>query len=87
MEFGVKVLMFEEDTIKAAMFDHRDSIQAATHKLLSKWLNQQPNRREAYMNLRVGLKRAQMNQLANDLRLWVEGPAEESQITDGSKWM
>ena len=85
MEFGVKVLMFEGDTIKAAMFDHRDSIQAATHKLLSKWLNQQPNRREAYINLHTGLKKAQMNQLASDLKMWIEGPAEGSQITDGSK--
>ena len=87
MEFGIKVLMFKEDTIKAAMFDHRDSIQAATHKLLSKWLNQQPNRREAYMVLQAGLKRAKMNQLASNLRVWVEKPEERSQVTDESKWI
>ena len=87
MEFGIKVLMFKEDTIKAAMFDHRDSIQAATHKLLSKWLNQQPNRREAYMNLRVGLNRAQMNQLASNLRVYVEGTDIIPQLIDERKWI
>ena len=85
MEFGIKVLMFEEDTIKAAMYNHSDSIQAATHELLSKWLKQQPSRQEAYMNLLEGLKRAQMNQLASNLRIWVEGPGVISQITNKSK--
>ena len=37
-EFGIKVLTFKEDTIKAAMYDHSNSIHAATHELLSKWL-------------------------------------------------
>ena len=34
MNFGIKVLSLSKDTIKAAMFDHRDSIQAATRELL-----------------------------------------------------
>ena len=84
-EFGIKVLMFKEDTIKAAIYDHSDSIEAATHELLSKWLKQQPSRPEAYMNLLEGLKRAQMNQLASNLRIWVEGPGVISQITNESK--
>ena len=85
MEFGIKVLMFEEDTIKAVIYDHSDSIQAATHELLSKWLSQQPSRQEAYIHLQSGLKRAKMNQLAGDLKMKMEISAEESQVTDGSK--
>ena len=85
MEFGIKVLTFKEDTIKAAMYDHSDSIQAATHEVLSKWLKKQPTRQEAYMNLLEGLKRAQMNQLASTLRRWVGGRGVISQITNESK--
>ena len=86
-EFGIKVLMFEEDTIKATMFDHSGSIQAATHKLLSTWRKQQPSSQKAYMVLQAGLKRAKMNQLASNLRVWVEEPEERSQVTDESKWI
>ena len=82
MELGVKVLKLPEDTIKAAMFDHRDSIQAATHKVLSKWRKEQSSGHEAYMNLLEGLKRAQMNQLAAHLRMWVGGLEDASQISD-----
>ena len=85
MEFGIKVLTFKEDTIKAAMYDYSDSIQAATHKLLSKWLKQQPTRQQAYINLQTGLKRAQMNQLAAQLRKWVEGIDEQPQISGERK--
>ena len=84
-EFGIKVLTFKEDTIKAAMYDHSDSIQAATRELLSKWLKQQPSRQEAYMNLLEGLKRAQMKELASNLRIWVEGTGVISQIMNESK--
>ena len=82
MELGIKVLKFPEETIKATMFDHKDSIQAATHKLLSKWMGQQSSRQEAFMNLETGLKRAQMNFLAADLRTWVEGLGAVSQNKD-----
>ena len=85
MEFGIKVLMFKEDTIKAAMYDHSNSIHAATRELLSKWLKQQPTRQEAYINLQTGLKRAQMNQLAAQLRKWVEGIDDPSQVSGERK--
>ena len=77
MEFGIKVLTFKEDTIKAAMYHQSDSIQAATRELLFKWLAQQPSRQEAYMNLQTGLKRAQMNQLAAELQSWIQGVSPE----------
>ena len=82
MELGIKVLKFPADTIKAAMFDHKDSIQTATHALLSKWLKEQLSRQEAYLSLLEGLKNAQINQLASNLRIWVEGPGVIPQIMD-----
>ena len=87
MELGIKVLKLPQDTIKAAMFDHKDSMQAATHALLSKWRKQQSSGQKAYMNLQTGLKRAEMNQLASNLRIWVEGSGVISEIMDESKWI
>ena len=84
-QFGIKVLTFKEDIIKAAMYDHSNSIQAATRKLLYKWLKQQPTGQEAYINLQMGLKRAQMNQLAAQLRKWVEGIDDPLQISGERK--
>ena len=34
------------------------------------------------MSMQTGLKRARMNQLAADLRMWVEGIEDASRITD-----
>ena len=87
MELGIKVLAFPKDTIKQTRHDHRDSIQAATHKLLSKWLSQQQSRQQAYIHLQSGLKRAKMNQLASNLRVWVEGMDVISQMIGESKLM
>ena len=120
MDFGIKVLNFPKETIKAAMFDHRDSIQAAARELLFIWLSQQPSRHEAYVNLQTGLirtqmnhltvkgaegtvqgsqvtgkrifncgglKRARMNHLASNLRIWVEGTGVNAQMIDKSKWI
>ena len=61
MDFGIKGLGLPDFKIKTAMYDHSDSIQAATHELLSTWLKKQTDRQEAYKNLQAGLKRAQMN--------------------------
>ena len=47
-------------------------IQPATYDVLSNWLQQQKNRREAYIDLQAGLIRAEMNQLATELKQWVE---------------
>ena len=87
MEFGIKVLSLSKDTIEAAMYDHRDSIQAATHKLLSKWLSQQQSSQDAYMVLQAGLKRAQMNRLASNLRVHVEGTDIIPKLIDERKWI
>ena len=86
MDFGIKGLGLPDFKIKTAMYDHSDSIQAATYELLSMWLKKQTDRQEAYKNLRAGLKRAEMNQLASNLRIWVEGSGVISQMIDDSKW-
>ena len=85
MEIRIKSLQLPDFKIKSAMYDHSDSIQAATHELLSTWLKRQTDRHEAYVNLLTGLKTAQMNQLAALLRTWVEGITEGSKIIDESK--
>ena len=73
MDLGIKGLGLPDFKIKTAMYDHSDSIQAATYELLSTWLKKQTDRREAYKNMCAGLKRAEMNQLAANLRTWVGG--------------
>ena len=44
MDLGIKVLHLPECKINAALYDHNNSIQAATHELLSTWLKNQTNR-------------------------------------------
>ena len=82
VELGINGLGIPEFKIKAVMYDHSDSIQAATHELLSTWLKQQTDRQEAYMNLCTSLRRCQMNQLAIQLTKWVAGTDAASQITN-----
>ena len=77
MEFGIKVLNFPKHTINQALHDYHNNIKAASHELLSTWLKQQPSRQEAYMNLFEGLKRAQMERLAAELKSLVKGVSPE----------
>ena len=78
LKFGITVLKLSDCKIKAAMYDHSDSIQEATHELLSKWLNRQTNRKEAYVNLYSALRKGGMEQQASQLKQWVEGVEDES---------
>ena len=80
MDFGIKGLGLPK-------YDHSDSIQAATYELLSTWLKKQTDRQETYKNMLAGLKKAQMNQLAANLRTWVEGSGVISQTIDQSKFI
>ena len=77
MDFGIKVLSFPKYTINQALHDHHNSIQAASHELLSEWLARHSSRQEAYVNLLEGLKRAQMEQLATELQSLVQGVSPE----------
>ena len=94
MELGIKVLEVPTESIKASLFNHKGSIQAAAHDVLSTWFMGQNSGQEAYVNLLTGLKRAEMSELAAELQYWVEGievdlanleSAAVSQITDKGK--
>ena len=78
MDLGIKALKLPDFKIKSALFDHQNSIQAASHKVISFWSQQQPNRQDAYIALHTGLKEAKMHQLAAELKLWVEGTVEKT---------
>ena len=79
-------LGLEYDEYKAAMYNHSGSIQAATHKLLRKWLQDRTDRHEAYKNIQVGLRRCKRTQLAVILKDWVEGPSAETHTYEDSKY-
>ena len=59
MDFGIKCLGLPDFKIKTAMYDHSDSIQAATYELLSTWMKKQTDRQEAYKNLQCRTKEGQ----------------------------
>ena len=85
-ELGITVLGLLEFEIRSAKYNKKkDGIQATAYELLSMWRKQQHSRQEAYMNLHAALKRAQMNELASNLRIWVEGPGVIPQIMNESK--
>ena len=71
MELGIKVLEVPTESIKASLFNHKGSIQAAAHDVLSTWFMGQNSGQEAYVNLLTGLKRAEMSELAAELQYWV----------------
>ena len=77
-ELGIRVLGLQEHITNTALYNHRTSIQDAAHDVLSTWRKQYQSSQEAYMDLKTGLKRAQMHQLAAQLRKWVEGDSPES---------
>ena len=78
MDLGIKVLELPDFKIRSALYDHRDSILAATLDVISSWVQQQTNRKEAYKALHTGLKEAKMHQLAGELQLWVEATVGKS---------
>ena len=85
-ELGTNVLKVAEHVIDTALNTYRNSsINNAAHDVLSTWRKQQPSGQEAYMDLQAGLKRAKMNQLAAQLRKWVEGIDDPSQISSERK--
>ena len=82
--FGINGLGLPESEIKRAMYDHSISIQSATHKLLSKFMERQTNRHQAYINLYSALKEGQMEQLAGLVKRMVEGLVDTSPVSDAS---
>ena len=82
---GTKALKVPEYIIDTALYNHRTSIQDAAHDVLSTWRKQYQSSQEAYLDLLAALKRAKMNQLATQLRMWVQGTEDVSQISDESQ--
>ena len=81
-DLGSRALGVRQHIIGTALFNDRTCIQDAAYNVLSTWLKGQPSRQEAFMSMQTGLKRARMNQLAADLRMWVQGIEDASRITD-----
>ena len=79
-DLGIKALKLPGFKIKAALYDHTDSIQAAAHDVINSWEQLQSNRQEAYTTLLEGLKEAQMHQLATEVQQWVEGAIEKPAV-------
>ena len=86
MDLGIEVLHLPECKINAALYDHSDSIQAATHDLLSTWFKRQTSRQEAYTNLYSDLRKGEMKQLAGLVKRMVEGLVDTSPVTAESKY-
>ena len=84
MHLGINGLKFRRHTIQSAVHNHKDSIQEAAYTVLTTWANQQENVVKAYSNTVTALRKCKMNQLASELRQWVEGEAHTSQISEES---
>ena len=74
-DLGIKVLSLPDFVIKTALYNKKE-IQDATYEVLSTLVNGQNSRPEAYINLYAGLKKNR-NQLAADLKQWVEETVAE----------
>ena len=81
MDLGMKALNLPNFKVQSALFDHKDSIQAAAHDVIRSWSHQQPNKQEAYIALHTGLKETHMHQLAAELKPWFKGTVEETTET------
>ena len=80
----MKGLKLPDYIVKTALYNHRTSINEAAYYGLSTWMKQQENREVAYTRILAGLKRCGMDQLAAQLKLWVEGSSLEEQIVKKS---
>ena len=82
MDLGIKVLKLLDFKIQSALFDHKDSIQAAAHDVIRHWSQQHLNSVDAYTALHTGLEEAQMHQLAGELQQWVQGTMNKSVLNE-----
>ena len=81
LALGVNVLKLPDFVIKTVLYNKKE-IQSATHEILSTWLKEQRNPREAYINLQTGLETAEMNQLAAVLEQSVKETEKRPTVTD-----
>ena len=87
MDLGVKALQVPDFKIKSALYDHKESIQAATQDVLFTWLKQQSNRQTAYTTLHTALLKCDaFRSKAAELEQWVMGTEQKSHISQESKY-
>ena len=81
VELGVKALKLPAYIIDAAKYNKKE-IQDAAREVLQTWCKEQTNREEALVKLQAGLKKCEMNSLAEELRLWTEGEIGSKGLTE-----
>ena len=84
LNVGINGLSLPRHTIQSTVHNHKDSIQEAAYTVLTTWANQQETVAEAYINIVAALNQCKMNQLATELRQWVDGAVHTSQISKES---
>ena len=80
--FGMKILKLPEHKIESAVTNNPRSIQSAAYDVLSLWVKQQTNRKEAYSNLKVALGGSELGDLVDR---WIENSLNHSNISTASK--
>ena len=85
MKLGVKVLKMPDFKIKSALYDNRDSINAAACEVLSEWRVQHRNRSQAYSILMSSLAQHNMMYLVGANQELVEETRTNLSISAESK--
>ena len=75
LDLGLKVLERHGFTIDSALYNQKD-IELAAHKTLNDWRLEFLSPKEAYKKLHQAFLDHGWKNLAEELRLWVEGKAE-----------
>ena len=78
----MKILKLPEHKIESAVTNNPRSIQSAAYDVLSLWVKQQNNRKEAYSNLKVALGGSELGDLVDR---WIENSLNHSNISTASK--
>ena len=87
MNLGINGLEMPQDMIHSAVYNHKGSIKDAAHDVLSDFVRRFESKMDAYKYLMRGLHKCKMNQLAAEVRQWVEGGWDSQQISDESKYI
>ena len=87
MKLGVKVLKQPEHKIKSALYDHRDSINSAAHKVLSEWRVRQENRYKAYNILMSSLAQHNMSYLLTQEEELADNYSAKIKMTTESEYL
>ena len=80
---SIKGLKINEYEVQTALTNHPTDIGSATSDILRNWRASQISDRKAYVNLQAAFLECQMNQLAGQLRQWVESTSETEDTNSG----